>query len=99
MRCLILYFSREFLEEAVGPIGFQGRLAPVPELTLLTTMTLELIQFFPVAAASSAPLYADRSQWEPRTSSLSSARMEFIDSGATSVTRWRASQELRAAES
>jgi AraC-like DNA-binding protein len=58
MRCLILYFAREFLEEAVGPIGFQGPLAPVSELALLTTIALAMIGFFPAAAATSAPLYA-----------------------------------------
>ncbi|MBR7710688.1 helix-turn-helix transcriptional regulator [Microvirga sp. SRT01] len=58
MRCLILYFSRDFLEEAVGPVAFQGPLASVPELTLLRDIAMEMIRFFPAAAASSAPLYA-----------------------------------------
>jgi AraC-like DNA-binding protein len=58
IRCLILYFSRDFLEEAVGSIGFQGPLAPVPELTLLKDIALEMIRFFPYAVTSSAPLYA-----------------------------------------
>ena len=58
IRCLILYFSRDFLEEAVGPVTVQGPLAPVPELTLLHDIAVEMIRFFPSAAASSAPLYA-----------------------------------------
>lgn len=58
IRCLILYFSRDFLEEVVGPVDFQGPLAPVPELTLLHDIAVEMTRFFPVAAASSAPLYA-----------------------------------------
>jgi AraC-like DNA-binding protein len=58
IRCLILYFSRDFLEEAVGPVSAQGPLAPVPELTLLHDIAIEMIRFFPTATASSAPLYA-----------------------------------------
>ncbi|WP_082543625.1 helix-turn-helix transcriptional regulator [Sphingomonas sp. Leaf339] len=58
IRCLILYFSRDFLEEVVGPVSFQGPLAPVPELTLLHDIAVEMIRFLPVAMASSAPLYA-----------------------------------------
>lgn len=58
IRGLIFYFSRDFLEEAVGPVAFQGPLAPVPELTLLNDIAVEMIRFFPAAAASSAPLYA-----------------------------------------
>lgn len=58
IRCLILYFARDFLEEAVGPLGFQGPLAPVPELALLRDTVLGMIRFFPSATASSAPLYA-----------------------------------------
>lgn len=58
MRCLLLYFTRDFLEEVIGPMSFQGALAPVPELTLLREVALEMIQFFPDAAASSAALYA-----------------------------------------
>lgn len=58
IRCLILYFARDFLEEAVGPVTVQGPLAPVPELTLLRDIALEMIRFFPTASASSAPLYA-----------------------------------------
>jgi AraC-like DNA-binding protein len=58
MRCLILYFSRDFLEEAAGPIGFQGPLSPVPELALLRDIAIEMMRFFPLAVASSAPLYA-----------------------------------------
>lgn len=58
IRCLILYFSRDFLEEAVGAVTFQGPLAPVPELTLLHDVATQMIRFFPAAVASSAPLYA-----------------------------------------
>ncbi len=58
IRCLIMYFSRDFLEEVVGPVAAQGPLAPVPELALLHDVAMEMIRFFPVATASSAPLYA-----------------------------------------
>lgn len=58
MRCLIYYFSRDFLEEAVGSVSVQGPLAPVPELEMLRKVALEMIRYFPDAAASSAPLYA-----------------------------------------
>lgn len=58
MRCLILYISRDFLEEVVGPVRFQGPLTPVPELALLHDVAMEMIRFFPAAKASSAPLYA-----------------------------------------
>lgn len=58
IRCLILYFARDFLEEAVGPIGFQGPLSSVPELDLLRDIAIEMIRSFPSAAADSAPLYA-----------------------------------------
>ncbi len=58
IRCLIFYFSRDFLEEVVGPVSIQGPLAPVPELTLLRDVAIEMIGFFPAAVASSAPLYA-----------------------------------------
>jgi AraC-like DNA-binding protein len=58
IRCLILYFSREFLEEAVGPVSFQGPLASVPELNLLRDIAIEMIRFFPEAVASSAAIYA-----------------------------------------
>ncbi|KQN39322.1 hypothetical protein ASG37_06980 [Sphingomonas sp. Leaf407] len=58
IRCLILYFARDFLEETVGPIDFQGALAPVPDLMLLQTIATRMIRFFPAASADSAPLYA-----------------------------------------
>ncbi len=58
IRCLIFYFSRDFLEEVVGPVSIQGPLAPVPELTLLRDVAIEMIRFFPTAVASSAQLYA-----------------------------------------
>ncbi|WP_028966326.1 helix-turn-helix domain-containing protein [Sphingomonas phyllosphaerae] len=58
MRCLILYFSRDFLEEVVGPVNIQRALVPVPELDLLRDVAMDLIRFFPAAVASSAPLYA-----------------------------------------
>jgi AraC-like DNA-binding protein len=55
---LMLYFSRNFLEEATGPINFQGPLTPVPELALLRDVATDMIRFFPMARANSAPLYA-----------------------------------------
>ncbi len=58
MRCLIFYISRDFLEEVVGPVRFQGPLAPVSELVLLRDVAMEMIRFFPSAKASNAPLYA-----------------------------------------
>jgi len=58
IRCLIFYFSRDFLEEVVGPVSGQGPLAPVPELALLRDVAIEMIRFFPAAAAASAQLYA-----------------------------------------
>lgn len=58
VRLLILYFSREFLEEVMGPIDAHGPLVPVPELDLLRHVAIEMMRFFPVTTASSAPLYA-----------------------------------------
>jgi hypothetical protein len=58
MRCVIMYFARDFLEEAIGPVGCQGPPASIPELTLLRDIAVEMIRFFPSAVASSAPLYA-----------------------------------------
>ncbi len=58
MRCLIFYISRDFLEEVVGPVRFQGPLPSVRELALLRDVAMEMIRFFPAAKASSAPLYA-----------------------------------------
>jgi AraC-like DNA-binding protein len=58
MRCLIFYFARDFLEEAIGPVAFQGPLADCPELTLLSRVAMEMIASFPLTEASSASLYA-----------------------------------------
>ncbi len=58
IRCLIFYFSREFLEAVVGPVGIQGALTAVPELDLLHDVAVDMIRFFPIALAGSAPLYA-----------------------------------------
>ena len=36
IRCLLMYFSRDFLEEVVGPVGFQGAARPRSRACLVT---------------------------------------------------------------
>lgn len=58
IRCLILYFARDFLQESVPSSISQGPLDATPELDLLRTIAMDMIQFFPNALDSNAALYA-----------------------------------------
>ncbi|WP_344696421.1 AraC family transcriptional regulator [Sphingomonas rosea] len=59
VRLLMLYFSRDFLEERAGPIDYQGPLKACPELDLLQEIACDMIAFFPFGKEKSAPLYAE----------------------------------------
>lgn len=59
VRLLMLYFSRDFLEERAGPIDYQGPLNACPELDLLREIACDMIAFFPRGREESAPLYAE----------------------------------------
>ncbi len=58
LRAVVIYFARGFLEETTGPFGFQGRLPPSAETTLLGKTLTMVADALPDSAAASADSYA-----------------------------------------
>jgi len=58
IHCTTVYLARAFLEEATGPIAFQGRLASSPELDIYRDTLRVISRHLPMASAASAGFYA-----------------------------------------